>query len=323
MGEVAPNQPNPAGRKPLPKPPAHPDDLPEAMEWEELAPKRRGGRGALMMAIVGCLLSVGLGYVAWQESSAGQKTLATLTKTTSELHSVSEERTRTAAALADGQKQLAEEKQRNEQDASELADLKAKLFASEARLSELEAQSEALNQHLAEFRALTKQFQRMIDSGKLQIGFRRGRMIVELPAAVLFASGSADLSVDGRQALQDIAKILRKVPGKRFIIGGHTDDVPIAKGAGPFSSNWSLSAARAVMVTESLISAGLRADHLVAAGYGEYDPITSNSNDKGRQKNRRIEIVLEPELAGLPNALADLKKESDASKPAAKAAAKK
>jgi chemotaxis protein MotB len=58
----------------------------------------------------------------------------------------------------------------------------------------------------------------------------------------------------------------------------------------------------------------LRANHLVAAGYGEHDPIASNASERGRLKNRRIEIVLEPDLAKLPNALADLKQKPAAAK---------
>jgi len=139
---------------------------------------------------------------------------------------------------------------------------------------------------------------------------------------VLFASGSAALSDEGRKSLQEVAKILRTVPGKHFIVGGHTDDVPIAKTPNGFSSNWALSAARAVTVTESLVDAGLHANQLVAAGYGEYDAIANNGSDKGRQKNRRIEIVLEPMLNGLPNALADLEKQN-AKAAAAKTAATK
>lgn len=321
MGEVAPNQPVVARAQPPATPPSHADELPETLEWQDVSAPRRSGRTASVIAALACLLAVGLGYVAWQQWDAAQKTRATLVNTQRELRTVGDQRARTASALSEQEKLVADQKQQNDQNASELADAKAKLFASEARLRELEAQSDALNQHLAEFRALTKQFQRMIDSGKLQIAIRRGRMIVELPAAVLFASGSAELSADGQRSLQEIAKILRQVPGKRFMVGGHTDNVAIAKG-GPFKSNWALSAARAVVVTESLIGAGLRADHLVAAGYGEYDPVAANASDKGRQKNRRIEIVLEPELTGLPNALADLKKESGASKSTTRPAAK-
>jgi chemotaxis protein MotB len=252
------------------------------------------------VALLASLLAVGVGYVAWQQWQARESAIAALTGTRMQLQALTQAHKRSQQSLADAQQHDTDQQHHIEQDALDLADMKTKLGATEARLNELETQSAALGDHVAEFRAVTKQFQRMIDSGKLQISFRRGRMIVELPAAVLFASGKAEVSTEGRSALQEIAKILRKVPGKRFIVGGHTDDVPIGKGAGDYSSNWSLSAARAVTVTEALIAAGLRANHLVAAGYGEYDPIASNASERGRQKNRRMEIVLEPELAALP-----------------------
>jgi len=169
---------------------------------------------------------------------------------------------------------------------------------------------------MAEYRKVTQQFRSMIDSGKLAVTFRRGRMIVELPAAVLFASGSAELSAPGAAALKEVAAILGNVPGKRFIVAGHTDDVPIIKALTGYSSNWALSAARAVIVTEALLSAGLPPNDLSAAGFGEYDPIASNRAPAGRQKNRRIEIVLEPELKAFPSAL-DEKVKSDASNKAA------
>ncbi|HKP60869.1 MAG TPA: OmpA family protein [Polyangiales bacterium] len=317
MSAVSPNQP---AKKPRTQPLDHtPAELAtdETIEWADPQPRRSGGRtGLWLVTITATLLALGTGYLGWEQWQARQTALASLGKANTELLALTKQQAQTQQELSDQKKLVAEQKQRTEQDASEVSDLKAKLGAAEARLGELEAQSEALNEHLAEFKSLTKQFQRMIDSGKLQISFRRGRMIVELPAAVLFASGSAEISTEGKQALQDIAKILRKVPGKRFMVGGHTDDVPI-KNSTTYTSNWALSSARAVTVTEELIQSGLRANHLVAAGYGEYDPIASNSTDKGRLKNRRIEIVLEPDLANLPNAIADLKpkaKPADAKK---------
>jgi chemotaxis protein MotB len=256
--------------------------------------------------------ALGLGYLAWQLKAAEQTDRAKLASATAQVRTLTVERAHDATAIHGLEEQTVVHKQRIEQADTELSELRAKLGASESRLGEIEAQSEALKERVAEFRNVTRQFQRMIDSGRLQINFRRGRMIVELPAAVLFASGSADLSPDGRSALQDVAKVLRKVPGKRFMVGGHTDDVPIVKASGGFPSNWALSAARAVTVTEALIAAGLRPNHLVAAGYGEYDPIAINTNDRGRQKNRRIEIVLEPALSGLPDALDKLDEKSAA-----------
>jgi chemotaxis protein MotB len=302
-------------RQPISKPPP-PQHTPNTADWNP-APARRksSSRGWAVLAIASTLVAAGVGYLGFGQWQAAARASHSWQSANTQLEKLGQERTRDAAKLDEQRKQLTGQAARIEQDGTELSDLKAKLGAAEARLNELEAQSEALNEHLSEFRALTKQFQRMIDSGKLQITFRRGRMIVELPAAVLFASGSAELSADGQKALQEIAKILRKVPGKRFIVGGHTDDVPIVKTTA-YSSNWALSAARAVTVTESLLGSGMRANHLVASGFGEYDPIANNASEQGRQKNRRIEIVLEPELGKLPNAIAELKKDA-AKKPAA------
>jgi len=146
----------------------------------------------------------------------------------------------------------------------------------------------------------------MIDSGRLDVTFRRGRMIVELPAQVLFPSGSSELTGDGGKALADVAKVLRSLRSRRFIVAGHTDNIPVA--TPQFKSNWELSTARAVEVTKELVRGGLRPEQLVAAGYSEYDPVARNSNEKGRQKNRRIEIILEPRLAPMPKALAPMPK---------------
>jgi chemotaxis protein MotB len=112
-----------------------------------------------------------------------------------------------------------------------------------------------------------------------------------MPAAVLFDSGSAELSEAGRDTVIQVAKVLRNVPRHRFLVGGHTDNVPAVK---QYKSNWDLSAARAVRVTETLTSHGVAPERLVIAGYSEFDPIAGNGSETGRQKNRRIEIILEP-----------------------------
>jgi chemotaxis protein MotB len=299
--------------RPVPPPPAASPE-PPVIEWEDPPLRESRSTTAWIVAVLMGASALGLGYLAWQLRAADQTDLAKLASATTQVRTLTQERSLNTKAIDGLQQQSAAHKQRIEQADAELSELKAKLGASESRLGEIEAQSEELKEHVAEFRSVTRQFQRMIDSGRLQINFRRGRMIVELPAAVLFASGSADLSTDGRSALQEVAKILRKVPGKRFMVGGHTDDVPIVKANGGYPSNWALSAARAVTVTEALVAAGLRPNHLVAAGYGEYDPIAGNTNERGRQKNRRIEIVLEPALSGLPDALAGLSDKSAAAK---------
>jgi chemotaxis protein MotB len=182
-------------------------------------------------------------------------------------------------------------------DASErLQTAGAELAAAHMRLDELRDERSEINEELIEFKQMTRELQRMIDSGRLRVNFRRGRMVVELPAQVLFPSGSADLTADGKEALTQVAKSLRGFASRHFIVAGHTDAVPVS---GKFASNWDLSSARSVTVTQALIKSGMRPEQLVAAGYGEYDPIAKNTTEAGRQQNRRIELILEPRLKPL------------------------
>jgi chemotaxis protein MotB len=279
------------------------DDLPTG----RMTPPRLGGAVGLSIAL--SCVAAGLSYYAFQLWSQDQRTTAHLTKVTSQMTALQHEHASQGKKVVELEHSDSEHRERLVQSDAELLAAKEKLAATEARLGDLESEREELNERVDEFHRMTKQFQRMIDSGKLSVNFRRGRMIVELPAAVLFASGSADLSPDGQAALKEVAKILHQVPGKHFIVGGHTDDVPIAKPQSGYSSNWALSAARAVTVTEALIDSGLKPARLVAAGYGPFDPIAANSSSKGRQKNRRIEIVLEPDLRDVPASLKAAKEE--------------
>jgi chemotaxis protein MotB len=177
-----------------------------------------------------------------------------------------------------------------------LDEANAELVAANLNVVELVDERGELGAELAEFKQMTRELSRMIDSGRLQVSFRRGRMVVELKAQVLFPSGSADLTAGGKDALKEVAKSLRGFKGRHFIVAGHTDNIPVS---GPFENNWALSSARALNVTGALIRAGLRPQQLVAAGYGEYDPIARNNSEAGRQANRRIEIILEPRLHGV------------------------
>lgn len=163
----------------------------------------------------------------------------------------------------------------------------------------LEQQTEEARKRQAELDRLTARFRQMVDSGDLSVKIRRGQMVVQLPSAVLFRSGKADLSKRGKKTLTGVAKILRSLPRRKFTVAGHTDNRPLGKGD-DFANNWELSSARAVQVTRHLIGAGVAPRNLVAAGYGQYAPIASNRTRRGRQLNRRIEIILEPDLEKLP-----------------------
>jgi chemotaxis protein MotB len=177
-------------------------------------------------------------------------------------------------------------------------ELEGTMAATQKELEELRRRNAEAEKRLAAFKALTARFQKMIDSGKLKVGFRNGLMIVKLPAGILFASGKADLSKEGEAALTEVAGVLAEMKDRRYLITGHTDNVPLARGR--FKDNWELSLARAMVVSRWLMAKGVAQTQIAAAGYAEFDPVKENTTEEGKQENRRIEIVLMPNIEELP-----------------------
>lgn len=178
-----------------------------------------------------------------------------------------------------------------------------RLETTKAQLAALRRAQLAAEARAALFRDVALKLKKMIDTGQLSVFVRDGRMVIALSTDVLFDTARVDIKPAGKAALREVATVLKTIDGRHFQIAGHTDDVPISTAR--FPSNWELSAGRALEVTHFMISEGLRAEALSAAGYGEYDAVATNATPAGRQKNRRIEITLVPqinELVSLPDA---------------------
>ena len=131
-------------------------------------------------------------------------------------------------------------------------------------------------------------------------------MVISLPGDVLFSSGEDKLRDEGKQVLAAVADVIKKdaqLSARYFQIAGHTDNKPL--NGGQFKDNWGLSAMRARSVLVFMIGppdakgsgGGLDPEKLHCAGYGETDPIADNGTDAGRQTNRRVELVLMPDVS--------------------------
>lgn len=177
--------------------------------------------------------------------------------------------------------------------------LTSDLEAARRRAEELARRERQHAERLATMRSMLGRFREMIASGRLRVRIVRGRMVIEMSSNILFDSGSADLREEGEQTLAEVAAVLRDIPNRDFQVAGHTDNVPIRRSR--FRDNWHLSAARALEVVEFLQEQGVDPRHLSAAGYSEYAPASSNETEDGRAANRRIEIVLMPNLDELPD----------------------
>ncbi len=130
----------------------------------------------------------------------------------------------------------------------------------------------------------------------LTIDIKNGKVYVSLAEQLLFGSGSIEVDKKGVDALKQLATVLRNNPEINIMVEGHTDNVPISRKSQYMQNNWDLSVLRATSIVDILTEAGVEPSKITAAGKGEYLPLNPNDSPEGKQKNRRTEIILTPEL---------------------------
>lgn len=129
---------------------------------------------------------------------------------------------------------------------------------------------------------------------ELSVEIKNGKVYVSLAEQLLFKSGSYKVDPKGERALIQLSEALKTSPDINILIEGHTDNVPISSKT--IKDNWDLSVLRATSITRILTRAGVNPGRITAAGRSEYQPVTSNATADGKQKNRRTEIILSPDL---------------------------
>jgi len=156
---------------------------------------------------------------------------------------------------------------------------------------------------------ITRQKQAMVDLKKklsdallnfenkgLTVEARDGKVYVSMENKLLFSSGSWNVEPEGQRAISSLGDVLADNPDISILIEGHTDNVPYS-GRGSLKGNWDLSTKRATSIVNLLLeNPEILPQNLTAAGRGEYLPIAPNSTREGRAANRRIEVVLSPQL---------------------------
>lgn len=134
-----------------------------------------------------------------------------------------------------------------------------------------------------------------LDDQDIEISVEKGVVFVNISDKLLFASGSYNITPRAREVLGKVALVIKNKPDFEFMVEGHTDDVPIKRPG--IQDNWDLSVLRATAVVRILQTEfGVLPSRMTAAGRGEYVPVTSNSSEEGKAKNRRTRIVVLPKL---------------------------
>jgi chemotaxis protein MotB len=141
---------------------------------------------------------------------------------------------------------------------------------------------------------LVKDLKQELESGKVEIEQGAGEVKLNVAEELFFKTGRADIKPEGQKVLLRIGKNLQKSSGMNIRVEGHTDNVPIGPALkSKYPTNWELAAARAVNVVRFLQQkAGIDPQRLSAVAYAQYRPVASNQTEAGRQRNRRVEIVL-------------------------------
>ena len=160
------------------------------------------------------------------------------------------------------------------------------------QLVDAKSKSDSLNQALTNklTRSLTREEMNDVDVQVL-----KGVVYISLADNMLYKSGSYEIGERAGETLQKIAKIIANYKDYDVLVEGNTDNVPISQKN--IRNNWDLSALRASSVVQALQNQyGVDPKRLTAAGRGEYNPVASNENEVGKQRNRRTQIIITPKL---------------------------
>lgn len=185
--------------------------------------------------------------------------------------------------------------QQNSQGNVNISKLVDEINASNRYIKELvsaKSKSDSLNM------VLTNNLTRSLSRDELKdvdIKVLKGVVYISLADNMLFKSGSYEVSDRAMETLSKIAKIIKDYKDYDVLVEGNTDNVPISRTN--IRNNWDLSTLRASSVVQVLQNQfGVNPSRLTAAGRGEYNPLSDNDSDLGRQRNRRTEIIITPKL---------------------------
>ena len=199
----------------------------------------------------------------------------------------------------------------------DFAQQKDQLFAIQGNLEKTRKANDSLSLSLAEREKKVKELETVLSNkdkavqdlknkitgallnfkeNDLTVKVKNGKVYVSLAEQLLFGSGSIEVDSKGVTALQQLAKAIKDQKDIQIMVEGHTDNVPIGKKSQYMQDNWDLSVMRATSITKILTKAGVQAGQITASGKGEFSPLVVNTNDQNKQKNRRTEIIITPNL---------------------------
>lgn len=227
------------------------------------------------------------------------------TSSSSALQENTEKNKKLLRQIEEKQEELANERQRLEQLQNKLNHTQQDLEKRSQRVDDLEdiiaSQKKQMNALKDKVSAALTNFE-----GKgLEVYQKDGKVYVSMENKLLFSSGSYIVNEKGQEAVIELGKVLAENSDINVLIEGHTDS-DAYKGGGAIENNWDLSTRRSTAVVQILLkNNAINPKRITAAGRSQYAPVADNSTTEGKAKNRRIEVILTPQLEQLSALLND------------------
>jgi chemotaxis protein MotB len=191
--------------------------------------------------------------------------------------------------------QIAMLKNQNAVAMQQAADCKLAKEAVARRMEEFNQALAAQGLSMKEIRRKAAEALNQFANAGVDVSYKNGLVYISIQDELLFNPGSAKLGKNGQEALAVVARVLNDNPNLKIYVIGNTDSIKVTHG---FVDNWSLSTERANSVVRVLRDQyQVTMDRVVSAGKGKYDPVADNSTPEGRAKNRRTDIILNPDLS--------------------------
>ncbi|MEM6632767.1 MAG: OmpA family protein [Bacteroidota bacterium] len=177
--------------------------------------------------------------------------------------------------------------------------LQGDLNMSEQEVAKFAAQVKENNEKITKLHGSIAEAFETYDPSDISVSERKGKLYITMSNGILFDAGRARLAKDSETAVEAIASALKENTDLGIRVEGHTDNDPVKIHKYKYKDNWALSTARALAIVSELEKMGVDSSRLTAAGKGSTEPIASNDDKEGKEKNRRTEFIVEPKIDGL------------------------
>ncbi len=191
-------------------------------------------------------------------------------------------------------RKLEESKKNHRIKSAQIDSLQRSLVEKQRRLAKLESMIDQNKKEVNKLKSIINDALKSFDDSELKVYLKDGKVYVAMEEKLMFKTGSSAIDKRGKEAVIKLGKILENNTETEILIEGHTDNV------GADKYNWKLSTERSLSVVDILTqNTRISPKRITASGRGMHRPVASNDTDNGKQKNRRIEIILVPRLDSL------------------------